>query len=447
MHDAQNSGKTDIVIQDNLSLAWTYNPPQAAPGWQWNQPSLDDSGNIYYAAGYYFVSLNNEGTLRWSKHTAHVFMGPPAVHNGYVYFPCSEGSLYAYTLAGNYYWSYDMVHPVNGGPTVGPDGVIYIGDAIEQYLYDSYLTAINPDGTEKWKTTFLNSDGFYTAPPLDPDGSILYAAPGNFKLYGVNTIDGDTLWSYQYNSIMNLVYSSPVVADFSGSKFIMFGDLGNMSGGHWRVVDENGNPRWTTSITNSVQQTAAVDPDGYFYFACNGSVLKKIDTTGNEIWSRTFSQGYLSNPIIEGNGSVLIGTETGYLHILDQNTGNSLSSIYLGTEVGSPIVGDSGEVYVLYGNGTLVCLKNNTAVVEENLNINNILKITNSGKVFRISIGNNIGQCNIYNINGSKVFSEIINTEIIWDANNYTAGTYFVRVKTQISGNTIEDNVKIQIFR
>ncbi|MCK5035060.1 MAG: PQQ-binding-like beta-propeller repeat protein [Candidatus Sabulitectum sp.] len=448
MHDAQNTGKTDICIQEDLSLSWTYSPPQSAPGWQWNQPSLDDDGNIYYGAGYYFLSVNPEGLLRWSVHTEYAFIGPSAVNNGFVYFPCSEGSLYAYTQDGDFSWSYPMVQPVNCGTTVGPDGTIYIGDTTNLTVTDAYLYAVNPDGSEKWTLSFAGADGFYTTPSLDPDGTKLYAAPGNFNLYALNAVTGVELWSYEYNSIFNLVYSSPAVAEISGSKYILFGDLGNMGGGHWRILDENGSERWTTSVPNSIQQSAAIDPDGYFYLASNGSVLKKIDTSGTQLWSRTFSQGYLSNPVIEGSGRVLIGTESGYLHILDQNTGSTLESFYLGPNVGSPIVGSNGEVYVLYGNNILACLEGDLSVNNEDPSSGEpFLQISRTGPTFKISIGDNSGECFIYNTSGRVVFSETIERDLYWSTADYPAGIYFVRVETNVNGEVIEGNAKLIVVR
>ncbi len=450
MHDAQNTGKTDICIQSDLSVSWTYTPPQAAPGWLWNQPSLDDYGNIYYAAGYYFVSLNSDGALRWNVQTPHVFMGPPALNNGFVYFPCSDGSLYAYTQDGTESWSYPMIHPVNGGPTVGPDGTIYIGDSITETVFTSYLCALNPDGTEKWKISFDDADGFNTASAIDPSGTRIYAAPGDSHIYSIDIATGDKIWSYEYNSIMNIVYSSPAVAEFDGSRYIVFGDLGNMSGGHWRILDEDGTERWTTSIPNSVQQTAAIDPEGYFYFGSNGSVLKKVDTSGAEIWSRSFSQGYLSNPIIEGTGKVLIGTESGFLHILDQNSGSTLESISFGSDVGSPIVGSNGEVYVIYGNGILACLENTSSIENDpSFSEENILQVSRTGNTYKISIGDMVGECNIYNTSGRTVLSGSIQNNLFWSTSDHPAGVYLVRVEVETNGDgdVLAESAKILVVR
>ncbi len=449
MHDAQNTGKTQITIQEDLALSWTYSPPQAAPGWQWNQPSLDDNGNIYYAAGYYFVSLDPEGNLRWSVQTPHVFMGPPALNNGSVYFPCSDGSLYAYTQDGTELWAYPMIHPVNGGPTIGSDGTIYIGDSITETVFTSYLSALNPDGSEKWKVSFENADGFNTASALDPSGSTIYAIPGDSEIHSIDTATGNKIWSYEYNSIMNIVYSSPSVAQFDSNKFILFGDLGNMSGGHWRILDGDGTERWTTSISNSVQQTAAIDPSGFFYFASNGSMLKKVDTSGTEIWSRSFSQGYLSNPIIEGSGKVLIGTESGLLHILDPNTGTTIQSFNLGSDVGSPIVGSNGEVYVIYGNGILACLETQSSINNDTPDpfSENLLQVSRTGSTYKISIGNETGQCSIYNTSGRSVLTQTINNNLYWNTSEYPAGIYLVRVSTSVNGELFEDSAKLLVIK
>ncbi|MCK5786042.1 MAG: PQQ-binding-like beta-propeller repeat protein [Candidatus Sabulitectum sp.] len=448
MHDAQNTGKTDIAIQEGLTLSWTHTPPQAAPGWQWNQPALDDEGNIYYGAGYYFLSVTPEGILRWSVQTDYAFIGPSALNDGFVYFPCSEGDLYAYTEDGELSWSYPMVQPVNCGVTVGPDGTIYIGDTTSETVDNTYLYAINPDGSEKWTLCFTEADGIYTTPALDTDGTKLYAAPGDFNFYAFNSATGAEVWSYEYNAMINLLYSSPSVADISGSKYILFGDLGNMNAVYWTFLDENGSMRWHTTMSNSIQQSAAIDPEGYFYLASNAGTLKKVDTSGALIWSRAFSQGYLSNPIVEGNGRVLIGTESGYLHILDQNTGSTLESIYLGDSVGSPIVGDNGEVYVLHGTNKLACLEGELSVNEEDPSSGEtILQISRTGATFKISIGCNSGECTIYNTSGRSVLSETMENDLFWNSIDYPAGVYFVRVEVDTAGGIEEASSKLLVVR
>jgi len=437
MYDAQHSGRTDIVVQDNLSVAWTYTPPQSAPAWMWNQPVLDDDGNIYYAAGNYFISVDPNGAHRWDRYTSHTFGGPAAVYGDTVYFACSEGALFAYTTDGTQLWTFPMIHPVNGGPIVGSDGTIYIGDDIT--VQDTaYVYAVNPDGTQKWSTPFDSSNGIYTTPALDPDEDKLYVTAGDWYVHGLSTSDGSILWSYYLQSNFNINYSSPSVAEWNGTKYVFCGDLGNFSGyATWYALTDSGVLHWNVFTDNSIQHTAAFDIDGSSYLGSNDGVLRKVDINGDPVWSRNFGDVYISNPIIDGAGNVLIGTEDNHLYVLNGTDGSILQNITLSGDVSCPIIGADGEVYVVVGSGYLVCLKN-SSVVEEYGNSKESCKLevfpNPSYGIFNLRYNAETVPCRleVYNTAGRKVCEKEFSNTATWDPLDNPPGIYFIRVKPAV---------------
>src|SRR5262249_59774476 len=56
-------------------------------------------------------------------------------------------------------WSLAVGDAIVGGPTVGPDGTIYVGS------HDGRLRAIAPDGKEKW--AFATGDRIWSTPAGD----------------------------------------------------------------------------------------------------------------------------------------------------------------------------------------------------------------------------------------------------------------------------------------
>ena len=432
MHDSQNTGRTNIVVQDSLEVYWTYSPPQGGPAWNWSQPVLDNNGNIYYGTGSYFISVDTSGNLRWYRQTQHAYAGPAAVLGDTVYFACSEGSLFAYTTDGTELWSFPMIHPMNGGPTLGPDGTIYIPDDIT--VEDTaYVYAVNPDGSVKWAAPFDSSNGIYTTPALDPDGSKLYITAGDWYLHALNTSDGSVIWSYPLQSAFNINYSSPSVFEYNGSKYVLCGDLGDWGGtGRWYAVNENGGGKWIVETNNSIQNTAAFGLDGSSYLGCNDGTLRKVDVNGNVVWTHNFGNVYVSNPLINGNGDIFVGTDNGF-YILDSSDGSIIWQTSLGGTVSCPILGPEGQVYVIVGSGNLVCLKNFSGVKEDrNKKPKRIfLEVTpnpSRGK-FHISLrnDNNWYLFKIYSINGREIFARRFRGDFVWSPKEKASGIYFLK--------------------
>ena len=440
MHDPQHSGRTDIVVQEDLGVVWTYYPPQSAPAWMWSQPVLDDNGNIYYPAGNYFISVDPSGNERWNRYTSHTFAGPGAVFGDTVYFACSEGALFAYTTDGNFLWQFPMIHPMNGGPIVDQNGIIYIGDDVT--VQDTaYVYAINPDGSQRWATPVDSSNGIYTTPALDPDGDKIYLTTGDWYLHAFSTTDGSIIWNYPLQSNFNINYSSPSVMVYDASKYIFCGDLGSFSGyATWYAVDESGNLHWNFLTDNSIQHTAAFDTSGCSYLGSNDGILRKVDINGDTVWTRSFGNFYISNPIIDGAGNVLIGCEDNHLYVLNGADGSILQNITLSGDVACPILGSEGEVYVIVGSGNLVCLKNTSGVNQKGSdNISRLEVFPNPSKTcFSVILSGYNRSCmlEVYNIAGLRIFRQRFKKSMVWQPKDNPAGVYFLKVKDD-NGYTI----------
>jgi outer membrane protein assembly factor BamB len=74
-------------------------------------------------------------------------------------------------------WSYSTGDLINGKAAIGPDGTIYVGS------WDSFLYALNPDGTLKWK--FETDDAIVSAATIGADGTIYFGSDdGRFYAVG-----------------------------------------------------------------------------------------------------------------------------------------------------------------------------------------------------------------------------------------------------------------------
>ena len=103
--------------------------------------------------------------------------------NQTIYFGAAvEGKLYAINHDGTWKWTFDLGKDGavgdqnNASASVGADGTIYMPNNGNNTKM-GYLYAVNPDGTEKWKTEVgatKNDRVNYVTPAILADGNILY---------------------------------------------------------------------------------------------------------------------------------------------------------------------------------------------------------------------------------------------------------------------------------
>src|SRR5258708_1740855 len=113
----------------------------------------------------------------------------PAVGaDGTVYTTDIGGSLYALTPDGGLKWVFsDLGGLGNKGVTLGADDTIYVGS-------ERAITAINPDGTLRWRFIQDRRALILLGPNVGPDGNIYAVATDAMGVFSL-TPDGSLRWS------------------------------------------------------------------------------------------------------------------------------------------------------------------------------------------------------------------------------------------------------------
>jgi outer membrane protein assembly factor BamB len=128
-------------------------------------------------------------------------------------------------------------------PSIASDGTIYV------VSLDSYLHAVNPDGTQKWSTDV----GAGTSPTIGRDGTI-YA--GYSTLYAVNPTNGSVKWTFDVDGAIK---GSTPCNSIDGT--IYFG-----SGCWLYAVNPDGTLKWRKQIANEfIDSAPAIGEDGTVY--------------------------------------------------------------------------------------------------------------------------------------------------------------------------------------
>ena len=190
-------------------LMWTIKTGGPIVG----SPTVGADGTIYVGShDGKLYAVSPAGQVRWTFATGDRIWSTPAVaQDGTVYVGSDDDHLYAVDgKTGAQKWRFRIGQcdssafgpegvrcDADGGPTLGPDGTIYLGG--------DGVYAVWPDGTLRWK--LATPQHVSVAPALAPDGTV-YAACQDNALYAVRP-DGTKAWELRIDDDID---SAPVVA-------------------------------------------------------------------------------------------------------------------------------------------------------------------------------------------------------------------------------------------
>jgi len=235
-----------------------------------------------------YGTASNPGIEKWRFSASDWCDGSPAIANdGTVYFGDASGDFYAIYPDGNLKWRFTAARGLGdfgSSPAIAPDGVIYIGTA-----FGSYIEAVNPNGTEKWRCLTPEVD---TSITIDEDGVIYF--------------------------------------------------------GHHQGVDarySNGTLKWRFLTDDFVQSTPAVDDDGIVYFGSHDHYIYAVYPNGTLKWKFLTGSWVHGSPTIGADGTTIYcGSDEGYLYALYQN-GTMKWRVMVGGMRASPSLDKDGNLY------------------------------------------------------------------------------------------------------
>ncbi len=290
---------------------------------------------IMTAAGF----AQSDGELVWKKDFGGTTYRDVAIGSENILYWASQiGTAYAIDFDGNLLWEFTPgLEEFSDAPCVAPDGTIYIGNQ------DSYLYALNPDGTEKWK--FLCENAFMHTPALADDGTI-YIGEGNGIMYAINP-DGTLKWQY---TAVGFIEDSPSIGPdgtiyFSTLESILYalspgGEL------KWRIeldaeyistptidsdgtiyvatntngifaVNPDGSIKWHIDEMNTTGASVVIGPAGRLYLYARDQYVYSLDRDGNEIWKYQTHGGSARPLIIGADSTIYIGSTDWYIYAIN----------------------------------------------------------------------------------------------------------------------------------
>ena len=255
----------------------------------------------------------------------------------------AQSFLYAINPDGTQKWRVQLVGPpASTAPAVAADGTIYVHtNGAGAPMAVEALQAFDPaDGSSKWSVTFgggapVSTSFVQSAPIVGPDGTI-YVGSQDGKLYALRPADGGTKWS---RATFNTISSSPALSP-DGATVYLHDHTGLFA---FKALD--GTDRWTFPINvNGGTGSPSVGADGTIYFAhVSNATLYAINPDGTIKWAQILGSAPVSTPALGPDGTIYAGANGLYALAANGTSKWRFSEALFSSA--SPVVGNDGTVY------------------------------------------------------------------------------------------------------
>ncbi|HXH62520.1 MAG TPA: PQQ-binding-like beta-propeller repeat protein, partial [Fimbriimonadaceae bacterium] len=301
---------------------------------------------------------NGRVNWRFQADAPYIFQRPSLAPDGTIIAHDAGGFVYSLAPNGGLNWIFHTRTFASGPPSVGTDGTVYVGNS-------TTVTALNPDGSLKWEFTSLDPRAIAAGPTVGPDGKIYVFFDPVTGVYAFNP-DGTIAWTYSSTDLFDLfeygaefAFGPTVPGGPSDQVYLSFGE--SPSGFLWAWNMASGSLAFATPETQTwdnfmqPQGQATTAPDGTIFTACSVDIgsstsVNAFNPDGTSKW-RVTEFGGTSAPDLGPNGNVYFAFQLIHLGALD-SSGHALWSVTDGVNsVQYPIANPAGGM-VFAGGGT-----------------------------------------------------------------------------------------------
>lgn len=357
-YNAQHTGQSPYNGPQTTNLHWRYTHSGIAEGTVPGSLSIDGSNTIYVNAASKLLALSSNGVLRWSADLAGI--GATALSSdGTTVYVAGGTRLYAFTTAGTALWTYaGPTENIHGEPTVATNGTIYFGS------WDTYVYALNPDGSLKWKYQTDGAIAPLASPTLSPDESTIYVGSGDpnkdvgGSLYALNS-DGTLKWKKDNLDQMRV----------SGAVVGTNGRVYACAQGRVHCFSSEGAKLWESANNTAGSLAPSLSSNNILYVgtAQDGKVYALDAANGQTRWSyqtganpdpQEPQYGVLATIVIGANGIIYAGAYDGAMHALNSD-GSLLWKYQTGDNINEncPAIGADGTLYFSSADKYLYAVK------------------------------------------------------------------------------------------
>ena len=347
--EPQHRGRVSAVLPTNAPrILWKY----ATGGPITAAPALGSDGTVIVGSHEGMVHVvQPNGSVRWKQATGDVVFGSAAVDlQGNVLVGSGDDHLYKLDMVRSALaWRVKLgnckattgVGPeasrcdADGGPTVGPDGIVYVGGA--------GVFALSGQGKLIWQYPTLRR--VPTAPALHPAGFLV--AGGHDDTVFALSLGGQKLWDFRAGDDIE---SSPMIAD-DGTIYVGSDDQ------KVYALSPSGNLLWAFVTRDDVRASPALGRNGQIIVGGFDGLLYAISPDGTLAWTFRAADRIVSSALIDARGAILFGAQDDRLYALEAD-GTLRWSVELGGDIdSSPTLAPDGTIYVGCDDKNLYALR------------------------------------------------------------------------------------------
>lgn len=305
------------------------------------------------ASGATAATLGSQGVVKWRFQVPGQYvLHPPAVgpDGGVVVTGSLYGDVYSLSPDGALRWLVESVGG-DGRPSIGADGTVYVASM-------STVTAIAADGSIKWRFTEPSvGQGVIAGPTVGPDGNIYVISDfGGLGAFALSPA-GQLLWSNQGNPTFSEYGQIGAEIVFGSGRLYAAFDEYAVAASTIFGLSLGGAQEWARPLAGTddmfmqQQRQPATGSDGSLYLTgmggASGWSLYRVDpASGALLWNYSpWPSNGMSAPSVGPDGSVYFSRSLDYLESVTP-AGRSRWTFFDGSIIDHPAVSPDGSIVV-----------------------------------------------------------------------------------------------------
>lgn len=300
---------------------------------------------LYVAAhdGALYALDPDTGAIAMRAITGERSWSTPAISSdGTIYIGSDDDHVYAFAADGQIKWKARIGEcdpngfgpagtrcDADGGPTLGRDGVVYVGG--------DGVSAFTANGVLLWR--FATTQHVASPPTLGVDGMV-YVGCQDDTFYALDRL-GQLQWSVRTKGDVD--GGAAIGAD--GTIYV-----GSDDGALYAIAPNNGEIRWKVLTGGDVRGTPAIGADGTVYIGSYDGYFYAIAPTGAVRWRYATGGKIHASPLIAGD-AILFGSQDNSLYVLGVDGALRAALPFAGDVDATPWVSDEGTIYVAGDDG------------------------------------------------------------------------------------------------
>lgn len=189
---------------------------------------------------------------------------------------------------------------VDGGPTIGPDGDLYVGAA--------GVYRVGKDGKVRWHypQNEVKPPHVFSTPMVTKEGLVVFGGQDGF-VTALEAETGAPKWRYKVRADVD----GSAALGIDGTVYIGADD------GRLYALRGDGSLRWSFVAQKDIRSSIAVANDGAVFATSFDGNLYSLDPAGNVRWVLPTGGRIASSPVIDGAGVVYFGSQDDRLYAVE----------------------------------------------------------------------------------------------------------------------------------